>query len=195
MVNVSQVNGGARREYPNWNTRGRIKKVDEAGNIVEGQYAFAGECVRVSPRFQRGGMNFRVRPERPAVFFAAWAHEVGLLPTPLTPEECDQDWAFELLEPLFETNKGAFYKLESPFAASDLSTQPSLRVGFSFNIPQVLVEGIGTVRGTNGAAGHRTSRPVTNNGQAVAAILEKIQAMRARAGAKPEPAVAPAKKK
>ena len=41
-----------RREYPNWNQRGRIKKV-ESGNIVEGQFAFNNEVVRVSPRYGR----------------------------------------------------------------------------------------------------------------------------------------------
>jgi hypothetical protein len=55
-----------RRDYPSWNTRARIRKVDEAGNVLQGEFAYCGEHVRVSPRFQKNGTNFRVRPERPA---------------------------------------------------------------------------------------------------------------------------------
>src|SRR5262249_13671119 len=125
--------------------RGRIKRVDSHGNVIENEYAFGGEFVRISPRFTRGGQHFRVRPERPAMFFMFWCYEHSLLPTPLTAEECEADWAIEILEFLWNTEKQAFYKLESPFAACD-STQPSPRVGFSFCLPQVLVEEVGSVR-------------------------------------------------
>lgn len=88
-----------RREYPNRNQRGRIKKVDPQGNVLEGQYAYGGEVVRVSPRYQKNGTNYRIRPERPAAFFAAWCFENSLLPTPLTPEEAETPAGLEMLEP------------------------------------------------------------------------------------------------
>ncbi len=170
-----------RRAWPHWNLRGRVKRVDSHGNVVENEYAFSGEFVRISPRFQRGGQHFRVRPERPAAFFAAWCYENSLLPTPLTPEECEQDWALELLDPLWAANKHLFYKLESPFAACDHETQPSHRNGFSFNIAQVLVEEAGAVRG-NGTARGMLGGAVASNGQSHDALRKKIEEMRGRAG-------------
>lgn len=193
VVNIQNL-GAARREYPNWAMRGRLKKVDDEGNVLDAQSACGGEMVRISPRFQRNGQHYRIRPERPAAFFAAFLHESGVLPTALTPEECDEPWALELLDPLWEQYKGHFYKLESPFAACDGNTVPSHRLGFSFNVPQILVDHVGTVK-SNGP------RPLTNkavsvgpaNSSVADAIRKRIEEMRARTG-KAE-TTAPAKKK
>jgi hypothetical protein len=172
----------SRSSWPAWNLRGRIKRVDAQHNIVEGEYAFGGEFVRVSPRFQRGGQNYRVRPERPAAFFAAWLSEQGILPTRLTPEEAESEWGLELLDPFWAQYKGHFYKLESPNAACDLGTQPSHRTGFSFCILQVLVEAAGSVRGTNGSHGGRMPVDVRGNGENHEALRKKIEELRAKAG-------------
>lgn len=180
-----------RREYPNWNQRGRIKKVDPQGNVLEGQYAYGGEVVRVSPRYQKNGTNFRVRPERPAAFFAGWAFENGLLPTPLTPEEAETPAGLEMLEPLFDTYKSYFPKLESPYAACDASTQPSLKVGFSFNVYQVLVEQIGSVKPVGGSSSTMARPVVGNPGSALDLLKKKIEDMRSRTQAAPT-AVSPA---
>ena len=40
-LNVSNL-ASVRREYPNWNTRARIRKVDEAGNRSRGSMPTAG---------------------------------------------------------------------------------------------------------------------------------------------------------
>jgi hypothetical protein len=179
-VNVHTL-ASTRREYPNWNMRGRIKKLDPQGNVLEGQYAYGGEAVRVSPRYQKNGTNFRVRPERPAAFFAAWAFENGLLPTQLTPEEAESPAGLELLQPLFDAYKSYFPKLESPFAACDQSTEPSLKVGFSYNIYQVLVEQIGSVKPVNGTS-TALSTPVLGKGStALDSLKTQIESMRSRA--------------
>jgi hypothetical protein len=193
VLNVNHVK--ARREYPNWNLRGKIKKVDQEGNLVEGQHAFGGEVIRISPRFQKNGANFRVRPERPSVFFAAFCVENNLLPIALTPEECESPAGLEILQPLWDTHCGCFPKLESPFAACDESTVPSLKDGFSFCIVQVLVEEIGVVRST---PNRPTLRPAVNgsaNTDLFAAIRTKIEEMRSR-NATPElqPPATPKKK-
>jgi len=193
MIQQLNVNKSVRREFPHWNAQGRIKKVDQEGNVVEGQYAFGGELVRISPRFQKHGTNYRVRPERPAAFFAEFLFENGLLPTALTAEECEQEWALELLDPLWETYKGYFPKLESPYAACDLATTPSHRLGFSFNLPQILVEETGLVR-TNVA--RPAFRPVSNgsvNGSVFAQLKKRIDEERSRSAGRQE-AVVPKKK-
>jgi hypothetical protein len=195
MINISSVNG-VRRDYPQWNQRGKIKKVDEHNNVVEGQHACAGEVVRVSPRYQKNGMNYRIRPERPAAFFAAFLHEGGVLPTLLTAEECAQEWALELLDPLWEEFKHHFNKLESPFAASDTNTTPSHRTGFSFNILQVLIEDIGTVRATTSRP---TFRPGVNGSAPNAAMIDsirrRIEEARAKNSSTKQELAPPAKKK
>ena len=189
MVNV---NGVVRREFPNWNQRGRIRKVDEHGNVLEGQYAFGGEFVRVSPRFQKNGANYRVRPERPAYFFSQFCVEHGLLPTALTPEECASEPGLAILQSLWEAYKSYFPKLESPYAACDHATQPSLQTGYSFCMLQVLVELVGVVRNTASPA---LARPTPNGSVDGSAMLKMIEAMRARsAAAKPDP-MAAAKKR
>ena len=193
MIQVN-INKSVRREFPHWNSQGRIKKVDDQGNVLEGQYACNGELVRISPRFQRHGTNYRVRPERPAAFFAAWAFENGLLPTALAAEECEQEWALELLDPMWEQYKGYFFKLESPYAACDLATVPSHRVGFSFNVMQVLVEGIGTVRTNVARPAFRPSANGTTNASMFERMKTRIEEMRARNGTRQE-TVVPAKKK
>jgi hypothetical protein len=182
--NLSKV-AASRTSWPHWNMRGRIKRVDSHGSIIEGEYSFGGEHVRISPRFQRGGRHFRVRPERPAVFYAAWCHESSLLPTLLTPEECGQEWALELLDPLWAANKHLFYKLESPFAACDDATQPSHRVGFSFNIAQVLVEEAGSVR-SNGTPRAMMGGAVSSGGQNQEALRKRIEELRAKAATRSE---------
>src|SRR5947207_1633778 len=100
-LNINNV-AGMRRDYPAWNTRAKIRKIDETGNVLQGQFAYGGEVVRVSPRYQKNGTNFRVRPERPAAFFAAWCHEFNLLPSPLTAEEAESAAGLELLQPLWD---------------------------------------------------------------------------------------------
>ena len=179
MLNVPRV-AGVRRDYPSWNTRAKIRKVDEAGNVLPGQHAYGGEAVRVSPRFLKNGTNFRIRPERPAVFFAAWCHENGLLPNPLTPEEAESAEGLELLEPLWDSYQQYFPKLESPFAACDEATQPSLRVGFSFNIFQVLVEPIGTMKSAARPGNRMVAPTALGNGAAIESIAQRLAAMRAR---------------
>jgi hypothetical protein len=193
QVNINHVSR-VRREYPNWALRAKIKKVDEAGNIVEGQYGFGGEVVRVSPRYQKHGTNYRVRPERPAAFFAAFLQEGGVLPTLLTSEECGQEWVLELLDPLWEQYKAYFPKLESPYAACDSTVVPSHRVGFSFNILQVLVEPIGTAHGSNGKQSFRPLANGSTNASVLDTIRKRIEEMRARNATKPE-VTAPGKKK
>ncbi len=188
-LNVHNL-GSVRREFPNWNQRGRIKKVSPEGNVLEGQYAYGGEIVRVSPRYQKNGTNFRVRPERPAVFFAAWAFENGLLPTPLTPEEAESQAGLELLQPLFETYRHYFPKMESPYAACDQGTEPSLKVGFSFNIYQVLVEQIGSVKPVNGNSAALPIPASTNGRSALDSLKSQIEAMRSRTATPAAPASA-----
>jgi hypothetical protein len=183
-MNLSKV-AASRTNWPAWNLRGRIKKVSSQGDIIENEFAFGGEYVRISPRFVKGGRTYRVRPERPAMFFMFWCFEHGLLPTPLTAEECEADWAVEILDWLWNAEKHAFYKLESPFAACDHATQPSHRVGFSFCVPQVLVEEVGSVR-SNGTPRAMISSAVPSNGQSLEAMKRKIEEMRAKAGARPD---------
>lgn len=185
-MNVSNTSNG-HREYPQWHAQGKLKKADAAGNILEGQYACNGEIVAISPRYQKNGVNYRVRPERPAAFFAAFLFEHGLLPELLTPEESTQNWALELMEPLWERFKTRFPLLGSPFAASDILTVPSLRVGYSFNIAQVLIEHIGSLKPTSG----RPSTYITTNGNGhsnpvdLEAARRTILAMRARSHSVP----------
>lgn len=193
QLNVNNV----RRQYPNWNLRAKIRKVDEQGNILPDQYAFGGEAVRVSPRFQRNGANYRIRPERPAYFFMQFCVENGLLPVPLTQEECDSQAGLDILQPLFDSYKQYLPRLESPFAASDQATEPSLKDGFSFCIPQPLVDQIGTVRTT---ASRATPRPMINGSAPSASVFEnikrQIEAMRAKSAPQPEaPAPTTGKKK
>jgi hypothetical protein len=179
-VNIHQL-AGSRTNWPAWNMRGRIKRVDSHGNVIEGEYAFGGEFVRVSPKYVKGGRTYRVRPERPAMFFMFWCYEHTLLPTPLTAEECEAGWAVEILDWLWNANKHVFYKLESPFAACDHATQPSHRVGFSFCIPQILVEETGSVRGSKGGHGGMMPAHVQGNGENHEALRKKIEEMRAKA--------------
>lgn len=188
-LNINTL-AGSRTSWPHWQQRGKIKKVDPHGNLVPGEYAFAGEIVEISPRYQKHGQHFRVRPIRPAVFFAAFCFENGLLPEQLTPEECQQEWALQLLDPLWEQCKGYFHKLESPNAACDTMTVPSHRVGFSFNILQVLVDPIGAVKNAAGATGPHPL-PVSAIGSTLDAAKKKIEEMRARTPAAPTSALPP----
>jgi hypothetical protein len=193
VLNVNHVKS-VRREYPNWNLRGKIRKVDAEGNLIEGQHAFGGEIIRISPRFQKNGANFRVRPERPAVFFAAFCVENHLLPVPLTPEECESPAGLEILQPIWDLHSGCFPKLESPFAACDESTTPSLKDGFSFCLVQVLVEEIGVVRSS---PNRPTLRPAVNGStdtDIFEAIRTKIHEMRSRNTTPEQPPATPKKK-
>jgi hypothetical protein len=180
------------RVYPNWYTRARVRKADAQGTVTDG-HAFNGELVAVSPRFQRNGMNYRVRPERPAAFFAAFCYENGLLPELLTPEEAASDWGLKLLEPLWLRHKNVFMLLGSPFAACD-DTVPDLRVGFSFNIRQKVIEVVGSIKPS---AARSTFRPAVvgqpNGAIDLEAARATIAAMRAQASnAQPAPTVNPA---
>ena len=180
-VNIHQL-AGSRTNWPAWNLRAKIKRVNAEGNLIPNEYACGGEFVRVSPRFVKGGRTYRVRPERPAMFFMFWCYEHGLLPTPLTAEECEADWAVEILDWIWNVEKQAFYKLESPNAACDDATKPSPRVGFSFCISQILVEEVGSVRGSKGSHGGMMPAHVQGNGENHEALRKKIEEMRAKAG-------------
>jgi len=111
--NVKAPNGTT-RQYPQWNARGKIRKIDEEGNVVPREYSFGGEVCRISPRFQKSGSNYRVRPERAAAFFAAFCYENQLLPAALTPEESATDWGLEILEPLWEEKQVPVQRLGEP---------------------------------------------------------------------------------
>jgi hypothetical protein len=171
-----------RRAWPHWNMRGRIKRVSSQGDVIENEYGFGGEFVRVSPRFIKGGRTYRVRFERPAAALAAWLYEQSILPTRLSPEEAETEWGLELLDPFWAKYKGHFFKLESPFAACDDATQPSHRVGFSFCISQILVEEAGSVRSSNGSHGGMMPAHVQGNGENHEALRKKIEELRAKAG-------------
>lgn len=182
MVNI---NAPVRRDFPAWNIRGKIRKTDDAGNVLENEHAYGGEFVRISPRYQRAGTNFRVRPERPAYFFNQFLFEHGILPAPLTPEECETEAGLEILQPLFEQYKSYLANLESPFAASDLATQPSLKDGYSFCVLQVLVEQIGSFRSE---PTRQLARPNISGVRPSASVFDRIkqqiEAMRSRNGTK-----------
>jgi hypothetical protein len=180
-VNLSKV-AASRTNWPAWNLRGRIKRISSQGDIIENEYAFGGEFVRISPRFQRGGQNYRVRFERPAAAFAAWLFEQSILPTRLSPEEAESEWGMEFLDPFWSKYKGHFFKLESPNAACDLGTRPSHRSGFSFCILQVLVEEVGSIRSSNGSHGGMMLAHAQGNGENHEALRKKIEEMRAKAG-------------
>lgn len=180
-VNVNQL-ARSRTNWPAWNQRARIKRVTTEGNLVPNEYACGGEAVRVSPRHVKNGVNFRVRPENPVAFFAGWCYEAGLLPTRLTPEECEQEAVQAILDELWEAHKHHFSKLESPFAACDTATVPSPRTGFSFNIAQFLVEPLGTVHSSKGNGAASFGGHVPTNGQNLDAIRKKIEDLRAKSG-------------
>jgi hypothetical protein len=183
-VNLSNV-AASRTSWPDWRLRGRIKKVDKYNNVLEDQWDCCSEYVRISPTFRLNGRTYRVRPERPAVFFAYWLYERGILPERLTPEEAASEAGLELLDPLWERYKAHFFKLESPNAACD-STQPSHRVGFSFCVLQAQVELMGSVRSSKGSHGGMMPAHVQGNGENHEALRKKIEEMRSRAGARPE---------
>ena len=189
------VNNPVRRPFPNWNIRAKIRKTDEQGNVLPNEYAFGSEPVRVSPRFQKNGANYRIRPERPAYFFAQFCVENGLLPVNLTPEECETDTGLEILQPLFDSYKQYLPKLHG---ATDQFSEPSLKEGYSFCIPQILVDQIGTIRTT---ANRTTPRPMINGSAPSSSVFEsikkRIEEMRAKSAPQPEapPPTATAKKK
>lgn len=182
----------ARREFGGWHARGKIKKTDPAGNILDGQYAFGGEVVQISPRFQRfSGQNFRVRFEDPAAAFAAFLFENGLLPELLSPAEANQEWALALMDQFWDKVKYRFPALASPHAASDTMTVPSHRNGFSFNVLQVLIEHLGSVRPVS--ARSPAFRPAVGGGVPgvdLEAARQVIAAMRARSAEAPPVPVA-----
>jgi hypothetical protein len=180
-VNLSNVTA-SRTSWPAWNLRGRVKRVSSQGDVIENEFGFGGEFVRISPRFVKGGRTYRIRFERPAVAFAAWLYEHGILPTQLMPEEAESEWGLELLDPFWAKYKGHFYKLESPNAACDLGTQPSHRTGFSFCISQILVEEAGSIRGSKGSHGSMMPAHVQGNGENHEALRKRIEEMRAKAG-------------
>jgi hypothetical protein len=180
-VNVHQL-ARSRTNWPAWNQRAKIKRVNAEGNLIPNEFAFGGEFVRISPRFVKGGRTYRVRFERPAPAFAAWLYEHGILPTRLSPEEAESEWGLELLDPFWAQYKGHFFKLESPNAACDVGTQPSHRTGFSFCISQILVEEAGSVRGSKGSRGGMMPAHVQGNGENHEALRKKIEEMRAKAG-------------
>ena len=169
------------RTFTSWHQRGRIRKVDDQGLVQPGQFAAHGEVVQISPRYQRGGTNFRVRPERPAAFLAAWCFEHGLLPELLTAEECQDEAILHLLDQLWARCRSSFPQLGSPLAASDDSVEPGPRTGWSWNILQVLIEPTESIRTV---ARTRTFRPVVNGASAGPDLADTarrtIEALRAR---------------
>jgi hypothetical protein len=179
-VNIHQL-ARSRTNWPAWNLRAKIKRVNAEGNLIPNEYAFGGEFVRISPRFVKGGRTYRVRFEKPAAAFAAWLWEQDILPTRLTPEEAESEWGLELLDPLWAKYKGHFFKLESPNAAIDTATMPSHRTGFSFCILQALVEQVGSVRSSNGSHGGMMIAHVQGNGDHEA-LRKRIEELRAKAG-------------
>lgn len=193
MANIHDGKQGG-RQFPSWNMRACVRKTDDQGNILD-ENAYNGEIVRVSPRYQRHGVNFRVRPERPAAFFAAYCYEQGLLPTLLSPDECQQEWALELLDSLWEDNKFAFAGLESPYAACDQGTTPSHRIGFSFVVLQILVQQLGAVRSVPGKPTFRPTGNGTSSHQDMDAIRRRIEEQRARGAAGTGNGANPGKKK
>jgi hypothetical protein len=183
-VNIHDAANG--RQYGGWHARGKIKKTDPAGNILDGQYAFNGEVVQISPRFQRSGQNYRVRFENPAAAFAAFLFENGLLPELLSPAEANQEWALALMDGLWAKTKYRFPALASPHAASDSLSVPSHRNGFSFNVLQVLIEHLGSVRPVS--ARSPAFRPAVGGavpGVDLEAARQVIAAMRARSAEAP----------
>lgn len=184
-VNIHQL-ARSRTNWPAWNLRAKIKRVNAEGNLVPNEFAFGGEFVRISPRFVKGGQTYRVRFERPAAAFAAWLYEHGILPTQLMPEEAESEPGLELLDAFWDKYKAHFFKLESPNAASDMGTRPSHRTGFSFCILQALVEEVGSVRSGKGSHGGMMPAHVQGNGENHEALRKKIEEMRAKAGARPD---------
>jgi hypothetical protein len=177
---MANIHDTTRRDWPAWHQRGKIRKVAPNGDVLEG-YAFNGEFVAISPRYQRNGQNYRVRPERPAAFFAAFCFENSLLPELLTAAECEQERALALLDSLWDKAKHRFAALSSPYAASDGGTVPNHRLGFSFNILQVLVEHQGSVRPVGGKPTFRPALNGVSPGVDLEAARQTILAMRARA--------------
>jgi hypothetical protein len=183
-VNIHDAANG--RQYGGWHARDKIKKTDPAGNILDGQYAFGGEVVQISPRFQRSGTNYRVRFENPAAAFAAFLFENGLLPELLSPAEANQEWALALMDGLWAKTKYRVPALASPHAASDSLSVPSHRNGFSFNVLQVLIEHLGSVRPVS--ARSPAFRPAVGGavpGVDLEAARQVIAAMRARSAEAP----------
>lgn len=173
------------RVYTQWRTQAKIKKIDEQGQPTEG-YAFGGQLVEVSPTYRKGGVNFRVRPANPVAFFAAFCYENKLIPVQLSEEELQNPTVVkDILEPIFESVKHYFPSLASPHAASDTETEPNLTNGFSFNIPQKLVEVVGktqstpTARSVSGLFGGG----MATNGTNLDAIQKKLEQIRGRNGA------------
>lgn len=183
-MNIHDAANG--RQYGGWHARGKIKKTDPQGNILDSQFAFNGEIVQISPRFQRSGTNYRVRFENPPAAFAAFLFENGLLPELLASEEANQEWAMALMDGLWAKTKYRFPALASPHAASDSLSVPSHRNGFSFNVLQVLIEHLGSVRPVS--ARTPSFRPAINGavpGVDLEAARQVIAAMRARGGEAP----------
>jgi hypothetical protein len=125
-------NGNGRREYPSWNTRVRILAVDAEGKVRENEFDFNGEVFERSPRFIRGGLTYRLRPQRPLAVLAALAFKVKLLPALLSPEEAQSEWGKELITPLWPQLSRFFDNLASPLAEKDQSVKPGPVNGWSF---------------------------------------------------------------
>lgn len=187
---MSQNNvSGQVPQVPAWNARAKVRKATPSGVVVAGEYVFGGEVFRVSPRYQKNGSTFRIRPERPAIAFAAWAVESGLLPLPLTAAEAESAEGMAILAQLFAAYKDCFKGLEPAVQSGDANAQPDLLTGFSFLVPQPFVEKIGfaSTASTSGMA------PVVNTDLA-AEMTKRIEEMRAKAAAAQEAPKKPGKK-
>lgn len=163
----------------NWTAQGKIRKT--------GGYACGGELVRISPRFRQGGTSFRVAPEKPAAYFAAWCVDNAVLPTPMTADEAQSDAGLQILAPLFQACLQYFEGIEP--TGQEPNSIPDLTSGYSYLVPQVLVERLGYVEGQAKPAVQPTVNPAL-----IAETAKKLAELRAKA-AKPEAKVEPKAKK
>lgn len=189
MSNTTNGGNGRTPVSQTWTTRAKVRKATTSGEVVPNEFSFGGELVRVSPRFRNtGNGNFRVSPERPAAFFAAFCVENAIIPA-MTAEEAESDAGREVLAPVFAACVQYFHGLEPTGTEKD--SQADLKTGFSFLVPQVLVQKIGFAD-----VASRAAIQPTVNAALAADVAKKLEEMRAKATAKkPAEAKPDAKKK
>jgi hypothetical protein len=169
-----------------WTTRAKVRKATPSGTVTA-EYVAGGEVVRVSPRYSKHGTNFRVTPERPAVYFANWAAENGMMPA-ITAEEAESEQGRQILAPLFEKCQQYFQGIEPAVLGGEAEAKPDLTNGFTFLVQQVTVERIGFAT-TGGTAAVQP----TVSADTVQEMAKRIEEMRAKHQAKDAPAATPAK--
>lgn len=146
-----------RRQGRTWHDRCKLARADDQGNIIDGEYIFGGEWFDVSPT--RGSSFDRVRPQRPAVAFANYCNEIGVLPEALRPEEVQEPEMLEILNQLWEEHQydTMFMDLNGARGASD-PNEPNLVNGFSFKVPIDLMVDFHTSPVGRGAATQATAQ-------------------------------------